>query len=103
MSAMKFGKDNLDAAQVRELDKGLADMAKYAATKGGTVPTTREVVMWRFLEFKSIVMRSEASVEELRDMVYRRWGDPSWVPEPFKGIREMVVADLKVMPKGEVC
>ena len=91
----------MNAKEVMEMDKALIEMAKYAITKGGMILGQREQLEHKFRYFKGLVLTQEATLVELKDLVYCRYGDPGYVAPEFEGIREMVPEDLAGMPEQE--
>lgn len=93
----------MNSKEVREQDRAVAELAKYAATSGGTRQASRMDVLVLFSEYKLLLMKGEADIKSLTESIYRRYGDPSWDGSVFPGIRETVPSDLQFMPKAEIC
>ena len=89
----------MNARQVAELDRALVAAAKYHSSHGGMIRMSQEEVILRFREFKHMVMRGEATVDEVKEMVWRRWGDPV----RDEGPRDPTPEEIKGMPRQEVC
>ena len=89
----------MNSRQVDELDRELVAAAKYDSSHGGMVAIRQEEVVQRFREFKHLVLRGEATIDEVKDMVYSRWGDPV----KDDGPRDPTPEEISRMPRQEVC
>jgi hypothetical protein len=94
----------MNADSVRKLDARILELAKYEASKGGLRMPSRKRIGENFRYFKSLLMRKEATVDELDDMIRLRYGDPNRKTKSWEdlGIREARPEDLALMPSSEV-
>ena len=94
----------MDAEAIRAIDSRILELAKYAASSGGRKIPLRKHIGERFRDFKSMIMRKEATIEELEELVLNRYGDPDYLSPTLEdlGLREHTSEDLSRMPISEI-
>jgi len=67
-------------------EKRFREAAVWEMTRGNRCSTTRDEVIARVFEFKGIVDRGEATLEELESWIFgaRTWSNPDYRPKVMK-------------------
>jgi len=94
----------MSADSVRKLDARILELSKYESSRGGTRRPSREQISGNFRYFKGLIMKLEATIDELDDLVRSRYGDPASSNMTLAdfGFRETLDSDLALMPACEV-